>query len=78
MTTLGENIIALRAELDITRAQLARRTGILPQTLADIEYGRVKMPAYDKVVALAAALGVTPERLCPLKKPSKITRKKAA
>ena len=45
-------------------SQLANRARVHKAVIADIESGKTRMPAYDKLVRIARALGVHPDALC--------------
>lgn len=62
---LSTNLKRLREAKGMTRQQLAGASGVHPNTIADIENGRNRAPAYDKVKYLAHALGVDSEELWP-------------
>jgi DNA-binding XRE family transcriptional regulator len=55
---LGQRLRELRTDRDETLAQTARRAGISPQYLSEIERGR-KEPSSEMIAALAGALGTT-------------------
>jgi transcriptional regulator with XRE-family HTH domain len=55
---LGQRLRALRAQRRETLGQTARRAGMSPQYLSEIERGR-KEPSSEMIAALAGALGVT-------------------
>jgi transcriptional regulator with XRE-family HTH domain len=50
----------------LSQAQLAERAGVNRGVVADLESGKAKVPAFDRLVRLARALGVDPEALCPV------------
>jgi len=55
---LGEHLRELRADRDQTLIETARRAGISPQYLSEIERGR-KEPSSEMISAVAGALGTT-------------------
>jgi len=55
---LGQRLRALRLDQQETLAETARRAGISPQYLSEIERGR-KEPSSEMIAALAGALGIT-------------------
>jgi transcriptional regulator with XRE-family HTH domain len=55
---LGRRLRALRQDQRETLGQTARRAGISPQYLSEIERGR-KEPSSEMIAALAGALGTT-------------------
>jgi transcriptional regulator with XRE-family HTH domain len=55
---LGRRLRALRRDRDETLSETARRAGISPQYLSEIERGR-KEPSSEMIAALAGALGTT-------------------
>ena len=59
---LGQRIGALRRELGISQAALARRLGISASTMGMYEQGR-REPSADTLVALARELGVSTDFL---------------
>lgn len=56
------NLRAARARRDISQAELASATGLNITTISQYEDGTF-VPGADKVVALAEALGMTPNDL---------------
>ena len=61
ITVLPDRLKARRAEVGLTLAALAERTGIHLQTLSQIERGVRPNPTWATVVVLAESLGVTPD-----------------
>ena len=59
---LGANIRAERARCDLSQEELATRAGVSSVAIASYENGMC-VPGVDKVFAIAAALGVTPNYL---------------
>lgn len=57
--TLGEKIQRLRANLGISRQELARSAGLSPSFIAQLEDGKARA-SLDSVERLATALGVSP------------------
>lgn len=55
---LGERLRALRLDQRETLAETARRAGISPQYLSEVERGR-KEPSSEMIAAVAGALGIT-------------------
>lgn len=55
---LGERLRTLRLDQRETLAETARRAGISPQYLSEVERGR-KEPSSEMIAAVAGALGVT-------------------
>ena len=53
-------ISAIREKLDITSGELARRLGVKPQRLNDIEKGRSKDPSSDFLLRLIDRIGFNP------------------
>lgn len=53
----------LRQKKGWTQTELARRAGVKQGVLSYIESGRTKNPRSDTLTAIAAALGVSVERL---------------
>jgi len=64
MNTLGEKIRRLREEKEMTLLELEKLSGVRAGTTSDIERGRIKSPAFDTVVSLSNALGVSPIYFC--------------
>lgn len=60
------NLIRLRLEREIDRANLSRLAGLNIRAVADIEEGRAVSPKISTVFALARALGVSPSELMGL------------
>ena len=56
------NLRAARARRDISQGELAKRTGLNLTTISQYEDGAF-VPGADKIIALAEALGVTPNDL---------------
>jgi transcriptional regulator with XRE-family HTH domain len=63
----------LRRDRRITLRQLADAAGVDMATIVDLEQGRNVSPSYDKVVRLAASLGVSPADLWPVPLPAVVT-----
>ncbi len=61
---IGKRIKALRKEMKITQAELAKKTGIAEITIRQYESG-MYLPKYDKLQKIAAALGVSVSDLSP-------------
>jgi transcriptional regulator with XRE-family HTH domain len=56
----GERLKLLRTAKGLTLAEVAERAGLHLQTVAKVEYG-TREPNWLTVLALAEALGVTPD-----------------
>lgn len=56
MDSVGRNILELRRHMGLSQRALARRAGISPESLADIEAGRAD-PRTATVQRIAAAVG---------------------
>ena len=56
-TTLGERVRAFRKHGDMTQGELAEEAGYTRTSIANLEAGRQKMPAYG-LYRVARALGV--------------------
>lgn len=63
---LSRNLRTAREARHWSRRELADRSGVHPNTIADIEAERNRNPAFDKVVLLARALEMDPETLWPV------------
>jgi phage repressor protein C with HTH and peptisase S24 domain len=61
MTTIGGRCAAKREEMGLSQAGLARRIGVKPQSIQQLEAGQVEHPHY--LLELARALGERPEWL---------------
>jgi transcriptional regulator with XRE-family HTH domain len=61
MNTFADLIKAKRAELNLSRSEMARRAGFTPQYAMDIERGYV-IPTEDKIESLVSVLDLD-ERL---------------
>ena len=71
---MGERLAALRTELGLTKAALARLVGLSPSTVADIEKGA--QTGVDVLESLAKALGVSPAWLAFGEGPREIPKKR--
>ncbi len=58
-TDLGERIKKLRGEMNLSQAELARRAGLSPAYLSELEGGQGKRPGGQVLLHLAQALGTT-------------------
>lgn len=58
--TINENIRKLRAERSLTLEALGKAVGVSKQTIQRYENGQISTIPYDKIIALASALNVTP------------------
>lgn len=61
MTTLGENLKALRKARKLTQKELAKKSGVKQSVISDLETGTAKTTG--SILELANALGVTAEEL---------------
>jgi transcriptional regulator with XRE-family HTH domain len=59
---VGKNIREIRLMLDISQAELAKRVGLTPAAVSQIE-GNERLPSLPSCVAFAKAFGVTLDRL---------------
>ncbi|MGB9885718.1 MAG: transcriptional repressor LexA [Moorellales bacterium] len=71
---LGERIRRLREERGLSQAELARRSGLSPQYLCDIELNKAN-PGVRTLEKIATGLGVPPSRL--LEDPVSLARAEA-
>jgi transcriptional regulator with XRE-family HTH domain len=55
-----QNLKRIREAAGLGQAELARRAGLTPGAVCNLEHARRSDPRYSTVVALAAALGVEP------------------
>ena len=63
---LGRRVRELRKERGLTQRDLAAEAGIDAAYLCHLEGGRtLQNPTYERILALAGALGVRPSRLMP-------------
>jgi DNA-binding XRE family transcriptional regulator len=60
---IGDNIKKLRAKLDLTQDDLARKSGVKYTTLSKIESGVVTKPTVHIMARIAKALNVSIEEL---------------
>ena len=60
---LGQNIKQIREFQGLNQAGLAVKTGLSKSAIHNLETGNTKEPKYSTVVAVANALGVTPDLL---------------
>ncbi len=60
---IGDNIKKLRARLNLTQDDLARKSGVKYTTLSKIESGVVTKPTVQIVAKIAKALSVAIEEL---------------
>lgn len=60
---IGDNIKKLRAKLNLTQDDLARKSGVKYTTLSKIEAGVVTKPTVHIMAKIAKALGVNIEKL---------------
>ncbi|KKT73388.1 MAG: Helix-turn-helix domain protein [Microgenomates group bacterium GW2011_GWA2_44_7] len=61
--TISENIKKLRAKLDLTQDDLAKKADIKYTTLMKVESGTVNKPSVQTMAKIAKALGVSIEDL---------------
>ncbi len=61
--TISENIKRLRAKLDLTQDDLAKKADIKYTTLMKVESGTVNKPSVQTMAKIAKALGVAIEEL---------------
>lgn len=62
----GERLRNARLDARLTLRELSELSGVDPRTISDIEHGRNRAPAYEKVVRLALALQMNPQELWPV------------
>ena len=60
--TFARRVKAARLRQQLTQVKLAVRSGLTPAAVSQIEAGH-RMPAFNTIVALALALGTTPNDL---------------
>lgn len=56
----GEKVREYRTQAELRVEDLATKAGLNPNYLARLERGEVKNPTWSTVVAICAALGLTP------------------
>jgi transcriptional regulator with XRE-family HTH domain len=56
---LGSRLNALRNDVCLSRAELARRAGVSEDLVQSLEQGRTTNPTLQTLLGLAGALGVT-------------------
>lgn len=61
--SFGARVRAFREAKGLGQTELAKKSGMLPQTLAKLERGTANNPTLKTIRALAAVLGVTPCKL---------------
>lgn len=61
--TLARNMRVRRADLDMSQADLAKRSGLTADLIWNYENERIT-PGADKAYAIAEALGCTLDELC--------------
>ena len=59
MSTLANRVQKRMDELDMSQADLARKTGMTTANIAYIVNGKTQDPRLSTVIALARALGIT-------------------
>lgn len=62
-TTLGKNIKELRTSLNLTLADIAKKTGVSRQTIQKYESGVITNVPSDKIELIAEVLGTDPVHL---------------
>lgn len=60
---IGDNIKKIRAKLNLTQDDLARKSGVKYTTLSKIESSVVKKPTVQIIAKIAEALGTSIENL---------------
>ncbi len=70
-TPLGQKVLELRQQQQLTRAALAGLSGVHPRTIAHIEHGRGQCPHLASIQGLARALGIPPDELWDLRRRTK-------
>jgi transcriptional regulator with XRE-family HTH domain len=63
---LSKRLRDARERAGMTQAELAAKAKVRVTLISDIERGKTSVPAYDKLVRLACALGVRPQELFPV------------
>lgn len=63
---LSKRLRAARRKARLSQRQLGELAGVATSVIADVERGKTGIPAFDKVVKIARALGVDAEQLCPV------------
>ena len=62
----GHRLKVARVDARMNQADLAEASGVNANSIARYELGEIT-PGFDKVCALASALGITVNDLCPVK-----------
>lgn len=62
-TNLATNLKKLRVEKNLSLNDLAKLSGLTPQSIQQMETGITKNPALDKVIKLATAFAVSIDEL---------------
>ena len=57
--TIGERIAAIRTRNGLSQTELARRCGVAPQRINQLERDKINDPHLSTLTALALALGCT-------------------
>ncbi len=70
-TDIGDRVMDLRIERDLTQEVLAEMAGTSPTTISNLESGKIKNPQYRTMRRIAAALGVDVEELIAPKAPNR-------
>lgn len=78
MNTLAERIIEAREELDISKAELARRIGVSRATVSMWESGQIESLKDDHLLQLAELLNLSPKWLNSGKGPRRVPARGAA
>lgn len=60
---LANKIKSLRQDRKLSQGDLARLVGCPQSRISEIEHGHVRFPRYDRLVAIARALGTPLEEL---------------
>lgn len=64
--TYGETLAFFLKQEGITKAELARRTGISRGQIGDLISGRTREPTLTRAKAIADALGVNLQEMCDM------------
>jgi transcriptional regulator with XRE-family HTH domain len=66
----GKQIRKFREQLGMSQIELASMAGVTQAAISAIELGTIKTPSVGVAQKIAAALGVTVEKLFPMDRPA--------
>jgi len=65
--TLGEHITGIRTALGWSKSRLARKAGVSPSIICDLESGKNENPGLKTLLKISRALGISLSELCRTK-----------